>query len=262
MLNFLLSKKATKAVTQAVSAIFHRARKRFFNKNAEEKGIRFGVITPQRAVEHREDLSLEGIFNESAKAEGMMPNKRLYESVEDGVSNLLDAHEKLAIARVLNSVQSYLHDADLGSNTANPEKELGKVLGETFEKVTSDVAKVIDTESNKAKNISTLDAISKINLTLGVDDPVVFFAGPVDGHICKNCLKLYFLDDQVTPRVWKSSELKAGYFKKGDATPCIGSLHPNCRHALCSVLLGYGFDKSGKLAFIEPGFDVWASQRK
>ena len=261
MLGYLLSKKAIKSVSQAVSAIFARARKRFLNQNSDEKTIRFGVILPQRAVDHREDLSLKGIFDAAAKSEGMTPNAKLYESVERGVNDYLSAHEELAKAKVLNAIQSYLHDAESGNASSNPEKELGKVLEDTFEKVTSDVTKVIDTESNKAKNISTLDAVAKINLTLGVSDPVVFFAGPVDQHICKNCLKMYFLQDQITPRVWKSSELKAGYFKNGDSCPCIGALHPNCRHALCSVLLGYGF-VSGKLTYIEPGFDVWKEQRK
>jgi hypothetical protein len=258
---FLLSKKAVKSVKQAVSAVFERARKRFLNKDVEERGIKFGVKLPQRAVEHREDLSLKGIFDDSARVEGMKPNEKLYGSVERGVEDYLKAHEELAQAKVLNALQSYLHDAESGKGSADPEKALGRVLEETFEKVTSDVAKVIDTESGKAKNVSTLDAISKINLTLGVDDPVVFFAGPVDEHICEKCLEFYFLEDQTTPRVWKTSELKAGYFKKGDTAPCIGPLHPHCRHALSSVLPGYGF-KNGKLAYIEPGYDVWEEQRK
>ena len=261
MLKFLLSRKATKAITQVVSALFSRARRRFLGHEFGANEIRFGVKMPERAGEHREDLSLKGIFDAAAKSEGMVPNRRLYESIERGVSDYLEAHEKLAVARVLNSVQSYLHNSDLGSGKADPQKALGPVLEEVLDKVTADVTKVIDTESNKAKNISTLDAISKINLMSGVTDPTVYFAGPVDGHTCENCLKIYFLEDQITPRVWKTSELKSGYWKKGDSNPCIGSLHPNCRHALCSVLLGYGF-VGGKLAYIEPGYDVWAEQRK
>ena len=260
MLKFFLSKKAVKSISQAVKAVFFRARKRFLNTSVEEKGIRFGVKLPQRAADNREDLSLKGIFDAGAKSEGMAPNPKLYESVERGVSDLLEAHEKLAIARILNSVQSYLHDADSGSSTADPEKELGKVLQENFEKVTQDVEKVVNTESTKAKNISTLDAISKISASIGIEDAAVYFGGPVDGNTCKSCLKMYFLEDQVTPRVWKTSELKAGYFKKGDDCPCIGALHTNCRHALCSVMPGYGF-KKGKLAYIEPGYNVIEAQR-
>ena len=261
MLGFLLPKSAVKAVSQAVGAIFARARKRFLNREVEGKQIRFGVKMPERPAEHRLDLSLKGLFDAAAHAEGMQPNAKLYESVERGVNDYLDAHEKLAVAKVLNNVQAYLHDVDIGSSKADPEKALGDVLKSTFEKVGQDVAKVIDTESNRAKNISTLEAISKISAINGISDPIVYFAGPTDSHTCKDCMKLYFLPDQITPRVWKTSELKAGYFKRGDTCPCIGALHPHCRHALCSVMLGYGFE-NGKLKYIEPGYSVWDAQRK
>ena len=262
MLKFLLPKTAVKAVSQVVSAIFNRARKRFLGQEFGPKGIRFGTVLPQRAVEHRLDLSLKGIFDAAARSEGMEPNKKLYESVERGVKDYLEAHEKLATARVLNAVQSYLHDADLGSGKADPDKELGSVLEETFGKVSTDVSAVIDSESNKAKNISTLDAISKISASIGITDPTIYFAGPLDGNTCKECQRLFFLNGTNIPRVWKSSELKSGYFKRGGDCPCVGNLHPHCRHALCSVLLGYGFDKGGSLVYIEPGYDVYAEQRK
>jgi hypothetical protein len=260
MLKFLMSKNVIKAVSQVVSSIFNRARKRFLNEEFGPKGIRISA-TVDRPAEHRLDLSLKGIFDAAAKAEGMPPNKKLYESVESGVKDYLEAHEKLATARVLNAVQSYLHNADLGSSTADPDKELGQVLEETFGKVSSDVASVVDSESNKAKNISTLDAISKISLSLGIDDPTIYFAGPLDAHTCKECIRMFFLTDLVTPRVWKTSELKAGYFKRGDEYPCIAGGHNHCRHGLCSILPGYGF-KSGILEYIEPGYDVYAEQHK
>jgi len=259
VLKYLLPKAATRAITQAVSAIFARGRKRFLGLD-HPKGIVFGVKTADRPAEHRLDLSLKGIFDASAHSEGMLPNAKLYESVQQGVLDYFDAHEKLAHAKVLNAVQSYLHDADLGSAKADPEKVLGKVLEETFKKVTSDVEKVVNTETNKAKNMSTLEAISKISAINGVEDPVVFFAGPIDGHTCKDCLRLFFLPDRVTPRVWKTSELKSGYFKKGDSCPCIAGGHINCRHSLSSVMPGYGF-KGGRLTYIEPGFDVFKEQR-
>jgi hypothetical protein len=40
-----------------------------------------------------------------------------------------------------------------------------------------------------------------------------------------------------------------------------GIVTGQCRHALCSVMLGYGF-KGGQLTFIEPGYDIWEEQRK
>ena len=258
MLRFLLPKKAVKAVSSIVSSIFDRAKKRFLGKEVSGYGIKFIPVT--HPVQHRQDLSLRGIFDSAARAEGMVPNEKLYTEVERGVEDYFDAHEKLATAKVLNALQSYLHDAETGKSQKNPHKELGNVLSDVLDKVSDDVQKVVDTESTRAKNYSTLDAIGKISAVVGVSDPVVYFAGPVDGHTCDNCLKFFFLEDKKTPRVWKVSELKNGYFKKGDITPCVGALHPHCRHALCSILPGYGF-KNGKLEFIEPGYDVFKEQR-
>jgi hypothetical protein len=259
MLKFTLTKKATKAISQIVGNIFARAKKRFLGKELGPKDIRFVSVT--KPVEHRLDLSLRGIFEAAAKSEGMTPNEKLYESIEKGVENYFDAHEKLATARVVNAVQSHLHDLETGKVDKDPEKVLKNVLDTVLEKVTSDVKEVVNTEANRAKNYSTLDAITKITAGLGIDDPTVYFSGPVDSHICGECLRLYFLADKVTPRVWKMSELKNGYFKRSDTKPSVASCHPNCRHTLCSVLPGYGF-VGGQLTFIEPGYDVWQDQHK
>ena len=260
MLKYILPRNAARAVRQVVSALFQRARKRLFNKETGEKGIRFGSSVIQKPTDYRYDLSLRGLFESAAKAEGIQPNEQLYQSVEHGVDDYLKAHEELANAKVLNAVQSYLTDSEHGRVPKDPEKVLGEVLNDVFGKVTENVANVVDTESTKSRNISTLDAISKISAVNGVTDPTVFFAGPVDGNTCKDCLRMYFLEDEITPRVWKTSELKSGYWKRGGSCPCIGGLHPHCRHALCGVLIGYGF-KGGKLSFIEPGYDVWEDQR-
>jgi hypothetical protein len=260
VLKFILGKNAAKAVRTVVGDIFNRAKRRLFGRDdTGSRDIKFKVIT--KPIEHRSDLSLYGIFKHAAQAEGMPPNEALYRSLEKGVEDYLDAHQKLAEARVLNAVQSYMHDAEHGKSEADPDKVLKDVLEDTFGKVKEDVGKVVDTETTKVRNYSTLDAIGKLNAAIGVDDPTVYFAGPVDGNTCKDCLRLYFLEDKITPKVWKVSELKNGYFKRGDTCPCVGALHPHCRHTLCTVLSGYGF-VGGALTYIEPGYDVYAEQRK
>jgi len=64
----------------------------------------------------------------------------------------------------------------------------------------------------------------------------------------------------MTPRVWKMSELKSGYHKRGAACPCVSGMHPHCRHTLCAVMPGYGF-RGGKIAWIETGHDELGKQR-
>jgi hypothetical protein len=261
MLKFILSKPAIKAVGRAIDSLFNRAKRRFLGREFEGKAIRFGVTMPDRAADYRTDLSLKGMFDNAARSEGMFPNPKLYESVEKGVESYLDAHRELAKARVLHEVQAYLHEAEQGSSKADPEKVLGKALEGAFEKVGQDVEKVIDTESTRGRNLSTLDAIGKINAVVGIGDPVIAFLGPNDAHTCKECKRMFFLTDGVTPRAWLSSELRHVYFKRGDASPCVAGCHPHCRHSLVSILPGYGF-KNGSLSYIEPGYDIIADQRK
>ena len=69
------------------------------------------------------------------------------------------------------------------------------------------------------------------------------------------------LPDGVTPRVWKLSEVGAGYHKKGDLNPKIAGLHPHCRCCLTSLLNGFGFNSSGMVTYIGKGHDEFAKQR-
>jgi len=228
VLKHILTRNAVKAIGRVIESLFNRAKKRFLGKEVDDKGIRFNVITPQRPAEHREDLSLKGVFDHAAMSEGLAPNKQLYQEVEKGVESYFDAHRELAKARVVHEVQAYLHDAEQGSVKVDPEKVLGKALESAFTKVTQDVEKVVDTETTRGRNISTLDAISKINALSGVKDPVIAFIGPNDAHTCEECKRMFFMPDGVTPRAWLSSELRHVYFKRGDNSPCVAGCHPHC----------------------------------
>lgn len=259
MFKFILSKPAIKAVGRAIDSLFNRAKRRFLGQEFGDKGIRFGTILPERAADHRLDLSLKGLFDAAARSEGLAPNQKLYESVEKGVEGYFDAHKELAKARVIHEVQSYLHEAE-SSSAAAPGKVLGKALEDAFSKVTQDLEKVVDSESTRGRNISTLDAVSKINAMSGVSDPVIAFLGPNDANTCKECLRIFFMPDG-NPRAWLASELRHVYFKKGDQSPCVAGCHPHCRHSLVSILPGYGF-KNGSLSYIEPGYSIIDDQRK
>jgi len=122
---------------------------------------------------------------------------------------------------------------------------IGKVLGEEHKtvmaKVTKDVTSVVDNELSRGKYLSTFDAIAKANVMVGIVDPTVVFIGPNDRYTCKACKRLYFLEDGVTPRVWKMSELRHGRSKHGDVSPCKGMSHPSCRHAASTMMPGFGF---------------------
>ena len=120
---------------------------------------------------------------------------------------------------------------------------------------------IMETESTIHRNTSIMDGIVRSNAAAGIEDPTVFFVTVNDQHRCDECTRLHVQPDGITPRVWKLSELGAGYHKKGEENPKIGGLHPHCRCVLTTLLRGYGFSGAGRVQYIRPGHDEFAAQR-
>lgn len=257
-MKYFLPKTGIKAIDRAVESLFNRLKARFLGQTKEPKQIRFGVY--DQPVQVRQDFSVPGIFDEAARSEGIKPNEQLKSALSSSIEQYLDAHQELAKAKIKATVQTFLTESEMSKGKPDVEKVLGQQLGEVFTKVNSDVQRVVDTEMNKAKNVSTLDGIIKRGLSLGIEDPTVVFLGPLDSLTCDECIRLYFLEDRITPRVWKTSELKHGYGKRGDPTPSIGGAHNFCRHTIVTMMPGFGF-KGGKIAYIAPDYDVLEDQR-
>ena len=245
-----------KNLEKVLDVLYDRAKYRLFGQVKPNTNLRFKISDYLNPPDRRSDLTLKNVFDAAAESEGFEPNRRLYASLAANTEHYMDAHCQLAKARVVNAVQSCVHSNSGDGLQAAVKKEVEAAL----EKARSGVKEVVESEFNRGKNMSTLDAISQMNAVLGVDDPTVYFGGPLDEHTCEECLRMCFLADRITPRVWKASELNAGYYHRGDAAPSISGFHPNCRHTLCSVVLGFGFS-GGQMVYIEPGYDVWEHQR-
>jgi hypothetical protein len=80
-------------------------------------------------------------------------------------------------------------------------------------------------------------------------------------HNCDFCRKIHLLPDNITPRVWLSSEVETGYHIKNSDRPCWSGLHPNERCALTSLLPGFGFSKDGRVTWIGQGHNELEYQR-
>ena len=258
-MKYILPKSAVKAIADVIEGIFNRAKAKYLGKPLPKKDLHFDARGFNKPVEYREDLSLGGVFDAGAKSEGMSATLALKQSIEGVAAKYMDAYQEMTTARAVDAVQSHLHDAEL-VNDVDTDKVLGEALKEVFGKMKNDVIRMVDTETNHAKNLGIVDAISKMTASLGITDPTVVFIGPNDKHTCKECERLFFTDG-VNPRPWKMSELKHGYGKRGDFSPSVSVQHPHCRHALASVLPGYGF-KSGSMQYVEPGYDYYAEYHK
>jgi hypothetical protein len=256
---YFIPKTGIKAIDQAIEALFNRLKARFLNKKYEPKKIRFSVTGFDKPVQHRKDFNLPTLFAQAAQDQGFKPNEKLQEAVVGGVEQYLDAYQELAKAKVKQAVQAVLSDAEASKEEINLPKVLKQELRGVMETVKKDVSGVVDNELGRAKNLSTLDSISKANAVLNIEDPTVVFIGPNDAYTCKDCKRLYYLEDG-TPRVWKISELKGGYGKHNCTQPSTGGQHPHCRHSMSTMMPGFGF-KGSKIEYIEPGYDVWKDQR-
>jgi hypothetical protein len=257
MPRYILGKAAVRAIHSAVDHLFDRAMARFLGRARAPKVVVF--TAHQTGI--REDRTLPAVFDAHAAAEGFRPNDRLREALAGAVGQYLGAYRELTKARTVGAVQNFLHEAEVKGVKTDLKTVLGGELMNVMAGVTRDVKRLAETEVTRGANLSTLDAITKIATVSGVEDPVVAWIGPSDQHTCKECLRLYFMPDGLTPRCWRLSQATTSHHKHGDEQPSVGGLHPWCRHTMVYVAKGYGFNASGKLEFIADGHDELAKQR-
>jgi hypothetical protein len=251
----VLGPAAHRRIEAAIAELFARMRFRLLGRVGSKS-----IVFSARPGQHRDDLSLPGLYDAAARSEGMRPNEELRDALMRVADRYLTAHEQLAKARVVHTVQSFLDDVHRAGETPDVRTVLGGELARVMGQAVNDVRRIVDTESTRARNSGTLDAISKINAMAGVKDPVVYFAVVNDQHLCAECRRLHLMEDGHTPRYWKMSEVGAGYHKRGQPNPKVGGLHPHCRCTLVTLMLGYGH-RDGKLTHIGPDYDGWAEQR-
>lgn len=219
-------------------------------KNKISKAISNLVANIKSKLLGKGSGSLRDLYLESAKEEGAFyPDLSGLEALSDATSNYLDGFKVKTINSVLNDLES--------------SQDISKTVYENLSKAKTHLNTIVTTQTQSVKNLGALNGIFNVAVLKGVDDPVIYWAGPNDNITCSVCLELYFLPDG-RPRVWKVSELKTSFFnKKHDHTPSIHSAHPNCRHTPTLILPGYGFKpKSNLLVWISEGYSELENQRK
>jgi hypothetical protein len=246
-----LSKGAVKIIEQSVEEVFDRLKKRFLGPGLTDKPIYVG---------HIQDISLRGLFEAAAKEEGSQPNQTVLSTLIRIAEKYIDATKEQTKARLVAEIQAFLRNASRKGIKTDLHTALGGKLADVWKATTDQIHTIIDAETHTAKNISIMDGILKVNAAAGVDDPTVFFIVVRDNVLCKECKRLHLLDNGVTPRVWKLSEVGQGYHKKGEPNPKIGGLHPHCRCTMATLLPGYGFDKAGMVTYISRTHDEYIKQ--
>jgi hypothetical protein len=243
-----ISKGSQKNIANTVDALFDKLKARFlgpqFTKN-KGKGLFFSSSSNE---------TLGSMIIETAYAHHANFNEELKSTLEDTTSAYIDAAREKFRAKVLNTIQS-------STASGMDSKKLGESLQTIFNETTNDVKRIVETETSAGASFSGMDAIGKIASAREIEDPSIFWVSIHDNIRCKDCTRLYTLEDQTTPRVWKQSELASGYFKRGMNAPTHGSpIHPSCRCRPSILLPSWGFNASGNITYISPGYDAWKAQ--
>lgn len=164
-------------------------------------------------------------------------------------------------SNVTERIDGIVREASL-NNTEPSAQAIRDVLQEELSKARSHMKAIAESEATKLRNLGTMMDISRVAANLGDNDPTVFFVVVKDGSTCKECIKLHLMPDQITPRLWKFSELKQGYHKRGEENPSAFGLHPHCRCTLTYLSAGFGFDKQGKVSYKSEDYNAFERQRE
>ncbi len=134
-------------------------------------------------------------------------------------------------------------------------------IKEEMKKARTNLQAIIESESTKLRNVGALMDITRVSTSLGDSDPTVFFVVVKDNVTCKECIRLHLMEDGITPRLWKFSDLKQGYHKRGENNPSSFGLHPHCRCTLTYLSRGFGFNEKGQLEYRSENYDAHSKQK-
>ena len=142
------------------------------------------------------------------------------------------------------------------------EEDVQAIIAEELKKAKSHMQAIVESESTKLRNLGSMMDISRVASGIGDSDPTVFFVVVKDKTTCKECIRLHLMPDHVTPKLWKFSELKQGYHKRGEDNASAFGLHPHCRCTLTYLSKGFGFNENGYLTYVSENHDAHSRQKK
>lgn len=202
--------------------------------------------------------TLGDMFHSASRAEGVQPNNERVSRLARVAGTYLDAAKERTKARLVHELSAALDEAH-NDPELSPDEVLSNALDKVIKKATNEIKPIIESETNRAKHVSTMDAVQTIGEKHKIEDPTIVFIRIRDTFCCDDCKKIHSMPDEVTPRAWKLSQVGSGYAPKKPTHPYTAGLHPNCRCTPINVLPNMGF-KDGKLSFIALGYDLYEEQ--
>jgi len=211
-------------------------------------------------ITHQPHYSLPSLFIQALKNKSPNPvESDALKGMLDSAAGYIESLKAKTQSSLAERLDGYVREQHAASEPAT-EEGVRKIVGEEMEKAKSHLNMIAEAEATKTRNMGSALDILKVGTAVGDADPLVFFVVVRDGALCAECKRLHLMDDKVTPRVWRFSELAHGYHKKGDASPSVCGLHPHCRCTLTYLAKGFGF-KDGRVSYIGDEHDEHRHQR-
>jgi hypothetical protein len=186
-------------------------------------------------------------------------DKDVLKSVLNTSYGYIEGLKSKTSSNVVQAVDALIREAK--ANNAHVDAgQVSEIISSEMKKARSHMKLIAEAESTKTRNLGHTMEIVDRSKHEDIQDPNVFFVIVRDGATCKECLRLHMMPDQVTPRVWKMSELSMGYHKRGEDRPSACGEHPHCRCSLQQLPPGWGF-KNGFVSFIALDYDEYKTQR-
>jgi len=218
--NFLLP-GTQKIINSNIDLIFEKLKQRLLG----------GFYEPKIFINENSDkvLSLPGLYTSAFlnASSRNRPDLSTVQSLASVTESYIDSAAEKMKAKALTSVIESLKNASM-SEDFNYEKELNKLLLNIFDQTHGETKKILETELQRTKTIGLQDGILSAMQSHGVEDPTVAFITRKDKFTCKYCKEFFLQDDDITPKVYKLSELSSGYLNKKNPSPVLPPVHPNC----------------------------------
>lgn len=251
---FGISASGKEAIGKIVEDIFDRIALQFIGNIPRLKDAKRLVISSQQnfGLPH---LFVQAMTNRSPNYIEQDVLKSLLESSNGYIESLKNKTK----SNVSESLDGIVRQARIQNRSVSDE-EVQSVIDEELKRAGTHLQVIVESESTKFRNLGTMMDISQMASSIGDVDPTVFFIIIKDSTTCTECIRLHTTDG-VTPRLWKFSELKQGYHKRGEDNASSFGLHPHCRCTMTYLSRGFGFDNNGKLKYISEDHDLYEQQR-
>jgi len=246
-----MKSKTTNAIIDIVDDLFAKMSKSFLGFDPKSKTLDGGG-------RNLISIFMTGLNTTSPTSEEkdiLKTSLRITEAYIDGLKSRTQT-------RILDKINSEVESYSSRSEQLSLNK-IREIMGKEFSLAGNNFKIAINSEANKIRNLSTAMKIEKLSTAKGIKDPYVFWVVTLDEKTADKPEKtLHLIPGTTTPRVWRLSEIKHEFWKKGMEQTSIYGGHPHCRCVLTYMAPGWGFDAKGKVKYRGRGHDEYSFQKK